>query len=59
MNLLINYKNVKVSDYLNMLEFYNLQLKDNVEYKKKCRLIENRFVCLNALFKKEGESSGN
>ncbi|PFV39147.1 hypothetical protein COL00_27615 [Bacillus cereus] len=27
--------------------------------KKQRRLIENRFVCLNALFKKEGESSGN
>lgn len=49
----IDYNNVKVSDYLRLLAHYKLPNK------KQRRLIENRFVCLNALFKKGGESSGN
>ncbi|PHB89601.1 hypothetical protein COE94_00085 [Bacillus toyonensis] len=49
----IDYNNVKVSDYLRLLAHYKLPNK------RQRRLIENRFVCLNALFKKVGESSGN
>lgn len=52
--LIIDYNNVKVSDYLRLLAHYTLPNK------KQRRLIENRFICLNALIKKkEGESNGN
>ncbi|MCI0766158.1 hypothetical protein [Bacillus sp. TL12] len=49
MNLTINYNNVKVADYLKLLAHYKLPNK------KQRRLIENRFVCLNALIRKIGE----
>ncbi|MDZ5609657.1 hypothetical protein U2I54_22005 [Bacillus pseudomycoides] len=42
----IDYNNVKVSDYLRLLAHYKLPNK------KQRRLIENRFVCLNALINK-------
>ncbi|SDY37941.1 hypothetical protein SAMN04488156_10194 [Bacillus sp. 166amftsu] len=44
--LIIDYNNVKVSDYLRLLAHYTLPNK------KQRRLIENRFICLNALIKK-------
>lgn len=53
MNLSINYNNVKVADYLKLLVHYKLPNK------KQRRLIENRFVCINALVKSGGEQYGN
>ncbi|SFI35282.1 hypothetical protein SAMN04488574_102432 [Bacillus sp. 71mf] len=53
MKLSINYNNVKVADYLKLLAHYKLPNK------KQHRLIENRFVCINALVKNGGEQHSN
>ncbi|WP_242223691.1 hypothetical protein [Bacillus cereus group sp. BfR-BA-01380] len=53
MKLSINYNNVKVADYLKLLAHYKLPNK------KQRRLIENRFVCINALVKSGGEQYVN
>ncbi|WP_142336382.1 hypothetical protein, partial [Bacillus cereus] len=49
--------------YIDYTKYFRQVLRLLAHYKlpnkKQRRLIENRFVCLNALFKKEGESSGN
>ncbi|MEN3134131.1 hypothetical protein [Bacillus albus] len=46
MSLSINYDSLRVADYIKLLAHYKLPLP------RQCRLIENQFVCINALMKR-------